>query len=92
MLAISVRVFTYPPARPLHLPCSCLARCPTPGSVRVLLCEQHPHDELTYMLPSAELGIDADFNSVNLVEGENFQPEFLKLVKLQLPKNPLNRY
>jgi hypothetical protein len=80
ILAISVRALTYPPARPLHLPCSCLAHCSTPGSVRVLLCEQHLHDELTYMLHSAELGIDADFNSVNLVEGENFKPEFVKLV------------
>lgn len=35
---------------------------------------------LTYLLHSAELGIDADFSNVNLVEGENFKPEFLKLV------------
>jgi len=30
-------------------------------------------------LALAELGIDADFSIVNLVEGENFKPEFLKL-------------
>lgn len=29
---------------------------------------------------SAELAIDSDFSVVNLVEGENFKPEFLKLV------------
>jgi glutathione S-transferase len=32
------------------------------------------------VLHSAELGIDADFSSVNLLEGENFKPEFLKIV------------
>jgi len=32
------------------------------------------------MVHSAELGIDADLSNVNLVEGENFKPEFLKLV------------
>ena len=32
------------------------------------------------MLHSAELGIDADLSEVNLVEGANFNPEFLKLV------------
>lgn len=29
---------------------------------------------------SSELGIDADFSEVNLIEGANFNPEFLKLV------------
>jgi hypothetical protein len=32
------------------------------------------------MSHSAELGIDADFRVVNLVEGANFNPEFLKLI------------
>jgi hypothetical protein len=32
------------------------------------------------MSHSAELGIDADFSEVNLFEGANFSPEFLKLV------------
>jgi hypothetical protein len=32
------------------------------------------------MSRSAELGIDADFSDVNLVEGANFNPEFLELV------------
>ena len=32
------------------------------------------------MSHSAELGIDVDFSEVNLVEGANFNPEFLKLV------------
>jgi hypothetical protein len=32
------------------------------------------------MSHSAELGIDADFSEVNLVEDANFNPEFLKLV------------
>jgi hypothetical protein len=35
---------------------------------------------VTYVTHSAELGIDADFNEVNLIEGANFNPEFLKLV------------
>jgi hypothetical protein len=35
---------------------------------------------LTYVTHSAELGIDADFSEVNLIEGANFNPEFLKLV------------
>jgi hypothetical protein len=35
---------------------------------------------LTYVTHSGELGIDADFTVVNLVEGANFNPEFLKLV------------
>ena len=29
---------------------------------------------------SAELGIEADLSVVNLVEGENFKPEYLKIV------------
>jgi len=33
------------------------------------------------MSHSAELGIDADFSEVNLVEGANFNPEFLKIVR-----------
>ena len=32
------------------------------------------------MSRSAELGVDADFSEVNLVDGANFNPEFLKLV------------
>jgi hypothetical protein len=35
---------------------------------------------LTYATRSPELGIDADFSEVNLLEGANFNPEFLKLV------------
>ena len=35
---------------------------------------------LTYMTYSAELDIEADFSEVNLLEGANFSPEFLKLV------------
>ena len=35
---------------------------------------------LTYVTRSPELGIDADFSEVNLLEGANFNPEFLKLV------------
>jgi hypothetical protein len=34
------------------------------------------------MTSGAELGIDADFREVNLLEGANFSPEFLKLVNL----------
>ena len=41
---------------------------------------QRRPEKLTYLLHSAELGIDADTSNVNLVEGENFKPEFLKLV------------
>jgi hypothetical protein len=29
---------------------------------------------------SAELGIDADLSVINLVDGENFNPEYLKIV------------
>jgi hypothetical protein len=37
------------------------------------------------MSHSAELGIDADFTEVNLVEGANFNPEFLKIVRSGSP-------
>jgi len=30
--------------------------------------------------PSAEPGVDADLSVINLVEGENFKPEYLKIV------------
>ena len=32
------------------------------------------------MAHSPELGIDADFSDVNLLEGANFNPEFVKIV------------
>ena len=34
------------------------------------------------MTCGAELGIDSDFNKVNLLEGANFGPVFLDLVSL----------
>ena len=87
ILAISVRALTCSSARPLHLLCSCLAHCSTPCCVSVHFCDQHPPDELMYMLHSAELGIDADLSSVNLLKGENFKPEFLKLVSCSCSRN-----
>jgi hypothetical protein len=49
-------------------------------------------DELTYdvkLRGSAELEIDADFQVVDLAEGANFDPEFLKIVsKCQLQRLP----
>ena len=81
ILAISIRALTYSSARSLHLPCSCLVHCFTPCSVSVHFCDQHPPRRANLnMLHSAELGIDADFISVNLLDGENFKPEYLKLV------------
>ncbi len=48
----------------------------------VLRCRSNVDpNELTYnVLYSVELEIDADFRVVNLAEGANFDPEYLKIV------------
>jgi hypothetical protein len=58
---------------------------PSGPLVRFSRCKSHnfvPHrpNKLTYVPPSAELGVDADLSVINLVEGENFKPEYLKIV------------
>jgi hypothetical protein len=45
-----------------------------------LLCRESTRLANVHAAHSAELGIDADFSVVNLIEAENFSPEFLKLV------------
>lgn len=38
------------------------------------------------MILSTELGIDAESSVVNLLEGANFNPEFVKLVSDDVPR------
>ena len=74
-------------ARSVHLQKLRLGRSRAPRSVRSTRPLNADPDALTYdvyLRRSAELEIDADFQVVNLAEGANFDPEFLKIVGVDL--------
>lgn len=74
----STRTDDWPLARALHFPLLHLGCCSAPRHVSRLPLSNSPRHANIHVSP--ELGIDAEFKNVDLLEGANFDPEFLKLV------------